>query len=124
MTAAMVAGVVSPVAAAGKTFPDVDGHWSKESVYYLVEKGAIAGNDDGTFAPDREITRAEAATMMAKILNLPIEKVLNHLTLILKTTGLLQLSQQLKKLALFKVKATAHSIQTEKSTAFLWHLFL
>ena len=38
MTAAMVAGVVSPVAAAGKTFPDVDGHWSKESVYYLVEK--------------------------------------------------------------------------------------
>ncbi|MFA2604364.1 S-layer homology domain-containing protein [Bacillus cereus] len=74
MTAAMVAGVVSPVAAAGKTFPDVDGHWSKESVYYLVEKGAIAGNDDGTFAPDREITRAEAATMMAKILNLPIEK--------------------------------------------------
>ena len=39
--------------------------------------------------------------MMAKILNLPIEKVLNHLTLILKTTGLLQSSQQLKKLALF-----------------------
>jgi hypothetical protein len=74
MTAAMVAGVVSPVAAAGKTFPDVDGHWSKESVYYLVEKGAIAGNDDGTFAPDREVTRAEAATMMAKILNLPIDK--------------------------------------------------
>ncbi|QWH27334.1 S-layer homology domain-containing protein [Bacillus mycoides] len=74
MTAAMVAGVVSPVAAAGKTFPDVDGHWSKESVYYLVEKGAIAGNDDGTFAPDREVTRAEAATMMAKILNLPIDQ--------------------------------------------------
>ncbi|WP_270607224.1 S-layer homology domain-containing protein [Bacillus mobilis] len=73
MTAAMVAGVVSPVAAAGKTFPDVDGHWSKESVYYLVEKGAIAGNPDGTFAPDREVTRAEAATMMAKILNLPID---------------------------------------------------
>ncbi|RKF44193.1 S-layer protein [Bacillus wiedmannii] len=73
MTAAMVAGVVSPVAAAGKTFPDVDGHWSKESVYYLVDKGAIAGNPDGTFAPDREVTRAEAATMMAKILNLPID---------------------------------------------------
>ncbi|EOV9528818.1 S-layer homology domain-containing protein [Bacillus cytotoxicus] len=74
MTAAMVAGVVSPVAAAGKTFPDVEKHWSKDSVYYLVEKGAIKGNDDGTFAPDRTVTRAEAATMMAQILNLKIEE--------------------------------------------------
>lgn len=74
MTAAMVAGVVSPVAAAGKTFPDVENHWSKDSVYYLVEKGAIKGNDDGTFAPDRTVTRAEAATMMAQILNLKIEE--------------------------------------------------
>ena len=33
MTAAMVAGVVSPVAAAGKTFPDVPaGHWA-ERIY-------------------------------------------------------------------------------------------
>ena len=56
-----------------KTFPDVENHWSKESVNYLVGKGAIAGNPDGTFTPDREVTRGEAATMMAKILNLKIE---------------------------------------------------
>ncbi|MEA1011815.1 S-layer homology domain-containing protein [Bacillus cereus] len=75
MTAAMVAGVVSPVAAAGKTFPDVPAdHWGIDSINYLAEKGAITGNDAGMFEPGKEITRAEAATMMAKILNLPIDK--------------------------------------------------
>ncbi|MFE4759525.1 S-layer homology domain-containing protein [Bacillus mycoides] len=74
MTAAMVAGVVSPVAAAGKTFPDVPAdHWGIDSINYLAEKGAVVGNDAGMFEPGKEITRAEAATMMAKILNLPID---------------------------------------------------
>ncbi|MED1507402.1 S-layer homology domain-containing protein [Bacillus proteolyticus] len=75
MTAAMVAGVVSPVAAAGKSFPDVPvNHWGIDSINYLAEKGAIAGNGTGMFGPEKEITRAEAATMMAKILNLPIDQ--------------------------------------------------
>ncbi|WP_426951307.1 S-layer homology domain-containing protein [Bacillus mycoides] len=75
MTAAMVAGVVSPVAAAGKTFPDVPAdHWGIDSINYLAEKGAVVGNDAGMFEPGKEITRAEAATMMAKILNLPIDQ--------------------------------------------------
>ncbi|MZF44585.1 MULTISPECIES: S-layer homology domain-containing protein, partial [Bacillus cereus group] len=75
MTAAMVAGVVSPVAAAGKTFPDVPAdHWGIDSINYLVEKGAVKGNDKGMFEPGKELTRAEAATMMAQILNLPIDK--------------------------------------------------
>lgn len=75
MTAAMVAGVVSPVAAAGKSFPDVPAdHWALDSINYLVEKGAIKGTDTGMFEPGKELTRAEAATMMAQILNLPIDK--------------------------------------------------
>ncbi|EJS10577.1 S-layer homology domain-containing protein [Bacillus mycoides] len=74
MTAAMVAGVVSPVAA-GKTFPDVPAKfWAEDSINYLVEKGAVKGNDAGLFEPGKEITRAEAATMMAQILSLPIEE--------------------------------------------------
>ncbi|MDM5238615.1 N-acetylmuramoyl-L-alanine amidase [Bacillus cereus] len=57
-----------------KTFPDVPAkHWAEDSIYYLVEKGAVTGNDKGMFEPGKEITRAEAATMMAKILNLPID---------------------------------------------------
>ncbi|HFK1451329.1 MULTISPECIES: N-acetylmuramoyl-L-alanine amidase [Bacillus cereus group] len=58
-----------------KNFPDVPAkHWAKDSIYYLVEKGAVTGNEKGMFEPEKEITRAEAATMMAKILNLPIDK--------------------------------------------------
>lgn len=57
-----------------KTFPDVPAkHWAEDSIYYLVEKGAVKGNDKGMFEPGKEITRAEAATMMARILNLPID---------------------------------------------------
>ncbi|QHH87726.1 N-acetylmuramoyl-L-alanine amidase [Bacillus pacificus] len=58
-----------------KKFPDVPAkHWAEDSIYYLVEKGAVTGNEKGMFEPEKEITRAEAATMMAKVLNLPIDK--------------------------------------------------
>ncbi|WP_088292924.1 N-acetylmuramoyl-L-alanine amidase [Bacillus mycoides] len=57
-----------------KTFPDVPaGDWAEGSIYYLVEKGAIKGNDAGMFEPGKEITRAEAATIIAQTLKLPID---------------------------------------------------
>ncbi|KAA0798998.1 S-layer homology domain-containing protein [Bacillus sp. JAS102] len=75
MTAAMVAGVVSPVAAAGKSFPDVPaGHWGLDSINYLVDKGAIEGKPDGTYAPAEEIDRASAAKIMAITLGLKVEE--------------------------------------------------
>ncbi len=75
MTAAMVAGVVSPVAAAGKSFPDVPaGHWGLDSINYLVDKGAIEGKPDGTYAPVEEIDRASAAKIMAITLGLKVEE--------------------------------------------------
>ncbi|MGG2935440.1 S-layer protein EA1 [Bacillus pacificus] len=75
MTAAMVAGVVSPVAAAGKSFPDVPaGHWAEDSINYLVDKGAIVGKPDGTYGPVESIDRASAAVIFTKILNLPVDE--------------------------------------------------
>ncbi|KAB2454282.1 S-layer homology domain-containing protein [Bacillus sp. CH126_4D] len=75
MTAAMVAGIVSPVAAAGKSFPDVPaGHWAEGSINYLVEKGAITGKPDGTYGPTESIDRASAAVIFTKILNLPVDE--------------------------------------------------
>ncbi|WP_131101488.1 S-layer homology domain-containing protein [Bacillus sp. SYJ] len=75
MTAAMVAGVVSPVAAAGKSFPDVPaGHWGLDSINYLVDKGAIEGKPDGTYAPAEDIDRASAAKIMAITLGLKVEE--------------------------------------------------
>ncbi|MGH0430574.1 S-layer homology domain-containing protein [Bacillus hominis] len=75
MTAAMVAGVVSPVAAAGKSFPDVPaGHWAEDSINYLVGKGAIKGKPDGTYGPNEAIDRASAAVIFSEILGLKVDE--------------------------------------------------
>lgn len=67
VTAALVATAVAPAAgfAAEKpNFKDVPS-WAKDSVDYLVAKGAIKGLPDGTFGPTLEMTRAEVATIFA-----------------------------------------------------------
>jgi hypothetical protein len=71
----MVAGVVSPVAAAGKSFPDVPAdHWALDSINYLVDKGAIKGKPDGTYGPAEAIDRASAAVIFTQILGLPVDE--------------------------------------------------
>ena len=75
LIAASILSYSSSSFAQTKTFPDVPvGGWAEASINYLAEKGAVTGNEKGMFEPGKEITRAEAATMMAKILNLPIDK--------------------------------------------------
>ncbi|HDR6311061.1 TPA: S-layer homology domain-containing protein [Bacillus cereus] len=59
--------------AAPQSFPDVPS-WAEESVYYLVNKKVISGMPDGTFASSRVLSRAEAATIMAKILGLEVKE--------------------------------------------------
>ena len=43
-----------------------DDHWAAEYIYSLTESEILAGNGDGTFEPEEEITRAEFATILAK----------------------------------------------------------
>lgn len=50
-------------------FTDIDGHWAANQINRAAEKGWISGYPDGTFAPDRYITRAEAVTMINRVLN-------------------------------------------------------
>ncbi|MDA1651833.1 MULTISPECIES: S-layer homology domain-containing protein [unclassified Bacillus cereus group] len=64
---------VSSIQAAPQSFPDVPG-WAQESVYYLVHKKVISGMPDGTFSPSKVLSRAEAATIMAKILKLEVSE--------------------------------------------------
>lgn len=40
-------------------------------INHLAEQGIVEGNPDGTFAPHRELTRAEFATMMVRSFKLP-----------------------------------------------------
>ena len=44
------------------------GHWAKEEVERAVSLGWIMGYEDNTFRPDKAITRAEAVTMINRVL--------------------------------------------------------
>jgi len=43
--------------------------YAREAVYLLRTLGIVKGNEDGTFAPKRAVTRAEAAVIISNILN-------------------------------------------------------
>lgn len=45
---------------------DISGHWAEDSIKALIAAGAIEGYPDGTFKPDKTITRAEFATILVK----------------------------------------------------------
>ncbi len=50
-------------------FTDVAGHWAEKEIYEAAEYGWIRGYEDNTFRPDRFITRAEAMTLINRVLN-------------------------------------------------------
>lgn len=50
-------------------FSDIDGHWAKDYILSAVDAGWIDGYPDGTFQPDKAITRAEAMKIMNMILH-------------------------------------------------------
>lgn len=52
------------------TFPDIVGHWAEANIEALVNAGVITGYPDGTFKPNKTITRAEFATAVVKAFNL------------------------------------------------------
>jgi len=49
------------------------GAWAQSSVAQAVQAGYIKGNADGTFRPNAEITRAEIAAILAKVLDQPAD---------------------------------------------------
>ncbi len=49
-------------------FSDVSNHWAKSYINSAAKKGWINGYEDGTFKPDQYITRAEAMTLINKVL--------------------------------------------------------
>lgn len=52
-----------------RTFSDIKGHWAKAYIERAAELGWISGFQDGTFRPDAYITRAQAVTMINRMLN-------------------------------------------------------
>ncbi|MGG6433286.1 S-layer homology domain-containing protein [Anoxybacillus sp. D401a] len=66
VSAAVVASAIAPVASA--SFTDVAGSVHADDIATLVAKGYIKGYSDGTFKPDKSLTRGEAAIIFSRIL--------------------------------------------------------
>ena len=61
------------VNSAGDGFSDLPpGHWAYDAVMGLVNRGVLAGYPDGTFKPEKEVTREEFAKIMTLALQLPL----------------------------------------------------
>ena len=52
-----------------QTFSDISGHWAEKYIQRAAELGWIKGFEDGTFRPNDCITRAQAMTMINRVLN-------------------------------------------------------
>lgn len=67
-----------------KTFADVDGtHWAKTYIDKAVEMGIVSGYENGTFLPDKEMSRAEFATIVWNMAGKPASEeklILNDVT--------------------------------------------
>ncbi|MFA5383350.1 MAG: S-layer homology domain-containing protein [Eubacteriales bacterium] len=72
-------GVTEEAPAAGNTeqarnFTDLEGHWAKDDIYSLAEKGIIGGMTATEFKPEEKITRAQFAKLLIKALNIEVKK--------------------------------------------------
>ncbi len=52
------------------SFPDISGHWAENYIEEAVSEGLVNGYPDGTFKPQGCITRAEMATIYARMMQL------------------------------------------------------
>ncbi|MGN7493389.1 immunoglobulin-like domain-containing protein [Paenibacillus sp. SAF-054] len=47
---------------------DIQGHWAEKDLKLVIQAGLMKGMPDGTFRPDKPLTRAEAVTVLNRIL--------------------------------------------------------
>ena len=67
LTTALVVGAASTTFAASNPFADVPaGHWAYDAINQLIDDNILEGYGDNTFRGERNITRYEAAQMIAK----------------------------------------------------------
>lgn len=78
MTTAAVVAIAPAQADAAKSFSDLTpANVHYDNVMNLVERGVITGYPDGTFKPNQSISRAHAAKIIAKALDLDTKNVKN-----------------------------------------------
>jgi trimeric autotransporter adhesin len=66
-TATLVASAIVPVASAA-SFSDTAGNTHEAAISALAEAGVISGYPDGTFKPNKELTRSDVVKLLGKFL--------------------------------------------------------
>ena len=69
MALCMLVSVFSATAIAAPSYTDTDGHWASAFINAAAELGFINGYGDGTFQPNRPVTRAEAMKIINRTLD-------------------------------------------------------
>ena len=73
ITRAEFAAIVARFEVAGNSegnfFNDTDGHWAEELINIAANNGWVNGYPDGSFCPNNYITRAEAMTLVNRVLH-------------------------------------------------------
>ncbi len=80
---AVIAARICGLTAPGSTeavFSDIAGHWAENEILALAAAGVINGYEDGSFRPDSQITRQEAAVIIADLLELESDGTQTHFT--------------------------------------------
>ncbi|MBQ9934192.1 MAG: S-layer homology domain-containing protein [Ruminiclostridium sp.] len=67
--AAIAARFSSVTDTTGAYFTDIAGHWAEDEIYRATNSGWIKGYEDNTFKPNQLITRAEAMTLVNRVLH-------------------------------------------------------
>lgn len=63
-------GIVAISETVAPQFSDLKDHWSESAIIRWAEAGIVKGDGDGTVHPERNLKRAELATVLARILGL------------------------------------------------------
>ncbi|WP_135555332.1 hemoblobin-interacting domain-containing protein [Paenibacillus cymbidii] len=76
VTRAEAAAIIARVAKLGSVeaaggFTDTAGHWAAAEIAAAARAGLVNGYEDGSFAPDRELSRAEAAALINRTIARP-----------------------------------------------------
>lgn len=64
----MVILLLQTVVYAEVRFKDIENHWAKKEILEMVDKKIILGYPDGTFKPDKEVTKLDILIMASRIL--------------------------------------------------------